>query len=588
MAGNWNWGDIATTAIGAAAQYYNNQALQDAQQDQWNQQAQLTKDTAGRRGWEIMDPIFAGLAGQLLPTYQQSMNQLGRMPQWGQGGGGGGKRVQGSSQGMNDILAAAQDYATGFTDSPLYQSGVGAIQGRLNGQTGNPMMDAAFGQAQQFANSGDPTGTQMASANPYINPAFNFFQQFAQSRDNPGGLQDYIDRQKTQTTNGLGFQGPQNMSFSARSSGGTGAGSGGSANSGPSFNVGGRDAAAHASRQARQIGPPETTGGGRGGAGGPRGPMPPSPDGYAQTGPTGAAGMIREQYNKELSDYMDESNPFLSNVIADVSDDLQSQHARNLALTDASAEGAGRYGSSAFNLERAAQAADLLKRQGATSNQLRFQDYNNQLGRFDAGRQNAMGLGTQMDMNQLDNDTRARIAAEQAAASRAASAASAGAARYGSELQHDLGLRGLELEALGLQQGGALSGGQGMAGLAGLFGDLQGQGAQLGNQMALGGLGAMQGLAGLFQGSQDAALGMIPGMGMLPMGLYEGAFGMAQGANAADQAAQRANQAAAMQRYQNQMKQWQMQTQLPWDFLGNAVNIGNQIGGHITMPTGMG
>lgn len=580
--GGFDWGSAIGAGIGAWGQYQANKDRLDAQNDQWDRAASQSNAQQGQRGWEAFDPVMLGLGGEIMPAYGAAIDQWQQMmARGGPNGGGGGPRPKGASSGMRDIANAASDYASNFTNGPLWTAGQSAITNRLNGGSTNPYMDATFNQAQSMAGRAGSDGTNLAGANPYIDRGFNFYEQFAQSRDNPGGLQDFINRQKGETQNGLGVtpsQGGNSLGYRGGSSGSGGGNRGNSQGSSISVPL----AQAATQNNARRGGPgPRPTG--PGGPGGPRGPMPPSPDGYAQTGPTGAAGMIREQYGRDLGSFIDESNPYLSNVLSDVANDLQSQHARNLAATDASAEGAGRYGSSAFNLERAAQAADVLRQQSQASNQLRYQDYNNQLSRFDTNRQNAMGLGTQMDMNQLDNDTQRANAALAAQTSRANAAATAAAQRYGVDMNHDMGLRGLELQALMGQQQGSLAGAAGMQGLAGLYGDLQQAGAGYDNQLAQAGLGAMGNLSSLFSQDQNFALGALPGMAGLPMDMFGGAFGMQQGVAGMDNQAASAAASANNNAWRNQMGAAGM----PLDWLQQAMGIGRTGAGHITSPSGM-
>lgn len=202
-----------------------------------------------------------------------------------------------------------------------------------------------------------------------------------------------------------------------------------------------------------------SVGGGGGGGGG--------------EGPVGAAAYIKAMLDEQYGE-----NPFLDQSIADANDDAMRAFASQVIPgLNSEYAGAGMFGSSMYQNALAQTGEAQTRGLAKESNARRAADYDS----WQARRMNALGLGTEYDMN-----------AENASASRAGSAASSASARDALDLQR----QGMLLDSLG----GAV-----------------GRGVDL-REFGLGGMGA---LAGDFSSDQQFALGGVPeitGLGLRDWG----------------------------------------------------------------------
>lgn len=190
--------------------------------------------------------------------------------------------------------------------------------------------------------------------------------------------------------------------------------------------------------------------------------------------PVGAAEYIKEILEGKFL----EGNPFLDESVEAATRGLKEDfYERELPGILGNFGGSGRFGGAAASQFAGQEAGKLANAMGDIGTRMRSQDYESRMGDL----MQALGLGTNLDMNAADN-----------AARMGAANASAGASRFGSQM----GLLG-QLEGLASRE------------RMGRMGALQGAIGQ-GIDLSQFGLAGQQGLAGLFSQDQNFGLSMIP------------------------------------------------------------------------------
>lgn len=211
----------------------------------------------------------------------------------------------------------------------------------------------------------------------------------------------------------------------------------------------------------------------------------PGGGGGGGEGPVGAAGYIKKMLDEGYGD-----NPFLDQSIQDALDDSQRAFNRDVIPgLNSEYAGSGRFGGGMYAQALARAGEEQIRGLAKESNTRRAADYND----WQARRMQALGYGTEMDMNAADNAT--------AAASRGGGGGG-GADPQAVALQR----RSMLLNALG----GAVGEGVGL------------------RQFGLGGMGD---LAKSFSGDQNYALGSVPDVTGLSLRDWGAAGGLSLGAD---------------------------------------------------------
>lgn len=487
------WGDAAGLALGAWQAYEGYQGAKDS----------------GGPWTQGITPGF-GLGNHLqtigndaMALYQQQQGAAGQMPDFyrgggggggGRGGGGGGGGAPAGPQGM-DYMQQLMGQAMGMQGgSAALQAGQGMLADRLGSGSFNPYA----GQVQDAA---------MGFNNPYQNSTFNAAQGMQQGGSNP-----YVDR----------FLGSLGLGIGNAEAAGSGGGS-----SDP-----GRG----------------TRGGGGGGqrSGGFR-PV------KAEDSGNGYNPNLFNPYLKAVLDgkFM-EGNPHLEEMIATMAADTRAKY-ENGVIPGAGDqfERAGMLNSSVYGDALARADASFSEELSQQELQARYQGYETGVGTY----MDALGLGNQLQLGKMNNDT-------QLAAANASASASAGAAAASLEAQQRMHSQQMALGALNLYSDDQQFGLGQMGNMAGMFGDQQLGALGIAGQMALG------------RGEQDlGALGLLPGMEqanwMGTMNAWDMATGMQgmQNQQAQQSAAQRAQQA------QRDQQRWMFNQQNPWNNLSNVTGI---------------
>lgn len=204
-------------------------------------------------------------------------------------------------------------------------------------------------------------------------------------------------------------------------------------------------------------------------------------------GPVGAAGYIKKMLDEGYGD-----NPFLDQSIQDALDDSQRAFNRDVIPgLNSEYAGSGRFGGGMYAQALARSGEEQIRGLAKESNTRRAGDYND----WQARRMQALGYGTEMDMNAADNAT--------ALASRGGGGGGGG---------------GSDQQTLALQR-------QGM--LLNALGGAVGEGVGL-KQFGLGGMGD---LAKSFSGDQQFALGSVPDVTGLSLRDWGAAGGLSLGAD---------------------------------------------------------
>lgn len=202
-------------------------------------------------------------------------------------------------------------------------------------------------------------------------------------------------------------------------------------------------------------------------------------------GPVGAAGYIKRMLDEGYGD-----NPFLDQSIQDALDDSQRAFNRDVIPgLNSEYAGSGRFGGGMYAQALARSGEEQIRGLAKESNTRRAADYND----WQARRMQALGYGTEMDMNAANNAT-------------------AMASRGGG------GGGGADPQAMALQR-------QSM--LLNALGGAVGEGVGL-RQFGLGGMGD---LAKSFSGDQQFALGSVPDVTGLSLRDWGAAGGLSLGAD---------------------------------------------------------
>lgn len=555
------------------------------------QQTQAQRDTAGRRGWGVVDPLLERAAGYAEDAYQQRVGQ-GPYRQ----NVSAPRRGPGASSGSRAIAGRAQELALGGPGQTT-QAGMDYVQRTLGGQA------PEGSSASYYQGGGDAY-----AALPRGRGARMFQDAYGQAR---GGENEYI---------GQLFGAAQGLLPGGGSAGGTtGGGAGGisgSAGLNPSaYNINADDPRFAIDPSQYNIDP---TGGALGAPGewdtrGWVGSM------YDANAPVGAAGDIRAL----LDDPFAKSNPFLEDIVRMQGEDLQRAHSAELGRLNETAGNLGAYGGSDFQLARSQMAGELGRNVERAGTGLRYENFQNRMNDF----MTAMQMGSQMDQQAAGQALQAEIfnrsditdreksnLAAQVQRELANQGTQAGLAsgNLGAQLDIALGNQGTQA---GLAQTGASLGTQrdianqsaaltresltarqnadylqamlGAAGLQnesqlsrlGLMGDFAGGMGGLETTGAAGQLDAGAGLGALEQG----ALGAIPGLEQIEMGRLGQAGALVGGVD---------RQNAASANAYNQARSRYDQSALQWDYnrrsqaVDDLIRQGLNIGGHIVQPAG--
>lgn len=197
-------------------------------------------------------------------------------------------------------------------------------------------------------------------------------------------------------------------------------------------------------------------------------------------------------------------------VIDSMRGDLERSKFSSMADLEARAAGVGRFGGDSHRSDIAAANARFAEELGQISAQLRYGDLTERRN----ARLAALNLLNNRDVAAMSDQT-----------ARAGINASAGASRYATDIGRELGLRGQDLDAIGMMLGHDASGLQLLAGLGGQLS---------GDQLAA--IGMAPGIAGIELGGLEAALGGGSGIGNLygiDQGTRASMYGSEQAASAA-------------------------------------------------------
>lgn len=205
-------------------------------------------------------------------------------------------------------------------------------------------------------------------------------------------------------------------------------------------------------------------------------------------------------------------------------------------------QGSGMFGSSAWQNSMGQAGAGLAQALADQEAGLRYEDYNRGMAQYD----NALGLGTQYDMNAADNATQ-----------RASAASAAGSAAYGSQLAADTARRGQLLDAIGMGTG-----------------------------MRQAGMGGMGGLSQDYGNDWRAALGMVPELSGMDVRDLQAAGGLSLGSDNArndfigsQNSLRAAQMGAGNQRAQLQWDKYKYNREAPMSDLAAYADIINRLGG---------
>lgn len=239
-------------------------------------------------------------------------------------------------------------------------------------------------------------------------------------------------------------------------------------------------------------GGPGGHGGGAGGGGGGGFSFNMSGGGGGAADRVGASADIRAVLDGK---FMGKDNPYLQQMI-----DKSQRGAREQFMKEKipgindEFQGSGMFGSSAWSNATGQAGAGLAQAMADQEGALRYQDYERGMSQYD----NALGLGTQYDMNATDNDTSRMNAASAAGASAYGSMSAAESARLNAETAR----RGQLLDAIGLGTG-----------------------------MRQGGMGGMGGLSQDYGNDWRATLGMVPDLSGLDIRDLQAAGGLSLGSD---------------------------------------------------------
>ena len=341
--------------------------------------------------------------------------------------------------------------------------------------------------------------------NPYRQQAFDAFQGMA---DQGADADPYLSRFINDQFNGLA--GPPGGAGGAGGAGGGGGSYGG--RGGFSFNMNGGGAGA------QQI---------------------------------GVAKDIREVLDGK---FMGKDNPYLQQMIDKSQRGAREQFMREkIPGINDEFQGSGMFGSSAWSNATGQAGVGLATAMADQEGALRYQDYERGMSQYD----NAMGLGTQYDMNATDNDTQRMASAASAAASAYGSSSAAESARESARLNAETARRGQLLDAIGLGTG-----------------------------MRQGGAGGMGGLSQDYGNDWRAALGMVPELSGLDVRDLQAAGGLSLGSDNArndfigsQNSLRAAQMSAGSQRSALNWDKYKYNREAPMSDLAAYSDIINRLGG---------